>query len=122
MVVATSTRLRVTCTYCRIAFDTQVSKKVGDDRTTPTLPGSITDRPANTPSMCGLFGPQGDKRFDVIGGQVNAAARLPTRGLALSVEAFRALSPSTRERFKKHTPPVTYIPVEDKRPSPMAKG
>lgn len=72
--------------------------------------------------VCGLFGPAGDKRFDVIGTEVNATARLPTRQVALSVEAFRALSPSTRERFKKHTPPITYIPVDDKRPSSIAKS
>ena len=29
---------------------------------------------------------------------------------------FRRLAPDTRKRFKKHTPPVTYIDVADLRP------
>jgi class 3 adenylate cyclase len=72
---------------------------------------------------CGdvVAGEFADKRFDVIGGQVNIAARLPTRQFALSAEAFRALGKETRARFKKHTLPVTYIPVDDKRPTAMTK-
>ena len=65
-------------------------------------------------AVCGPFGPRGDQRFDVIGGEVNIAARLPTRGFAISAEAFRCLSKEARTRFKKHTPPVTYMPVEDR--------
>jgi class 3 adenylate cyclase len=71
--------------------------------------------------VCGPFGASGDKRFDVIGGEVNLTARLPTRSFALSAEAFRALSPAARVRFKKHTQPVTYIPIDDKRPTLMTK-
>jgi adenylate cyclase len=71
--------------------------------------------------VCGPFGARGDKRFDIMGREVNLTARLPTRGFALSVEAFRCLSPAGRARFKKHTPPITYIPVEDRRPSASAK-
>jgi adenylate cyclase len=71
--------------------------------------------------VCGLFGPRGDRRFDVVGGEVNVAARLATRDFALSAEAFRALSKPARARFKKHTPPVTYLPTEDRRPSAMTK-
>ena len=52
-------------------------------------------------------------RFDVLGKNVNAAAMLDSPGVALSVEAFRKLSADTRKRFKKHTPPVTYIRLED---------
>jgi len=71
--------------------------------------------------ICGPFGGRADKRFDVIGQGVNLAARLPTRSFAISAEAFRTLSPAGRALFKKHTPPVTYIPVEDRRPTPMTK-
>jgi adenylate cyclase len=71
--------------------------------------------------VCGPFGARDDKRFDVIGGEVNLAARLPTRSFALSAEAFRCLSPAMRARFKKHTLPITYIPSEDRRPTPMTK-
>ena len=46
--------------------------------------------------------------------RVNVAARLATRSFALSAEAFRRPSPAARQRFKKHTPPITYIPVEDR--------
>jgi class 3 adenylate cyclase len=71
--------------------------------------------------VCGPFGPAGDKRFDIIGGEVNITARLPTRSFAISAEAFRTLTPEGRARFKKHTLPITYIPVDDRRPTPMTK-
>ena len=63
--------------------------------------------------MAGQFGPVSDKRYDILGKTVNVTARLQASGVALSVEAFRQLSPEVRKRFKKHTPPVTYIRVED---------
>lgn len=63
--------------------------------------------------IAGPFGSADDKRFDVIGSDVNTAAMLDYSGLSLSVAAFRKLSPSLRTRFKKHTAPVTYIRVED---------
>jgi class 3 adenylate cyclase len=63
----------------------------------------------------GPFGSARDKRFDLVGRNVNIAATLDTRSFALSVEAFRQLAPETRRRFKKHTPPITYIPVEARR-------
>jgi adenylate cyclase len=63
--------------------------------------------------IAGPYGPPDDRRFDVIGKTVNTAAMLDASGVALSVEAFRKLSPATRQRFKKHTWPVTYIRVED---------
>jgi len=64
-------------------------------------------------AIAGPYGPPDDLRFDVIGKAVNTAAMLDASGVALSVEAFRQLSPATRQRFKKHTWPVTYIRVED---------
>jgi adenylate cyclase len=66
--------------------------------------------------VAGPFGVGGDKRFDVIGSEVNTAARLTSNGFAMSPEAFRRLSPAARKAFKKHTPPVTYIPLGDARP------
>jgi class 3 adenylate cyclase len=63
--------------------------------------------------IAGAFGPPDDQRFDVIGKTVNTAAMLDSTGVALSVEAFRKLSPEMRQRFKKHTWPVTYIRTED---------
>src|SRR2546430_11863176 len=52
--------------------------------------------------------------FRSLGKTVNVAARLEaSSGVALSAEAFRRLGPDVRTRFKKHTPPITYIRQED---------
>ena len=67
--------------------------------------------------VAGPFGATSSKKYDVIGKAVNATALLDyPSGITLSVEAFRQLSPGVRTRFKKHTPPVTYIRTEDPRP------
>jgi adenylate cyclase len=63
--------------------------------------------------IAGEFGTRDAKRFDVIGNVVNVTARLP-RAFHLSPQAFRLLSPETRKHLKKHTPPITYIPIEDR--------
>jgi class 3 adenylate cyclase len=60
------------------------------------------------PVLTGHFGPPGQERYDVIGKTVNVAARLGRRGLTLSAQAFRCLSPEVREQFDKVKPPVTY--------------
>jgi class 3 adenylate cyclase len=65
------------------------------------------------PVVAGDYGPRDAKRFDVIGNVVNVAARLP-RPFHISPQFFRLLAPETRQRLKKHTPPITYIPVEDR--------
>jgi adenylate cyclase len=65
------------------------------------------------PVIAGMFGVASQKRYDVLGKTVNVTVRLQASGFALSVEAFRQLGPDVRTRFKKHTPPVTYIRVED---------
>ena len=70
--------------------------------------------------VAGHFGVASDKRYDVLGKTVNVTARLETSGVALSVEAFRQLGPEVRRRFKKHTPPVTYIRQEDPHRQPRA--
>jgi class 3 adenylate cyclase len=67
--------------------------------------------------IAGPFGAAGDKRADVIGKAVNVAAMLDSTGVTLSVEAFRKLGPDVRARFKKHTPPITYIRLQDPRRS-----
>jgi class 3 adenylate cyclase len=63
--------------------------------------------------IAGPYGGAGDKRYDVIGREVNTAAMLDNSGLSLSVAAFRKLSPALRKRFKKQTAPTTYIRTED---------
>jgi class 3 adenylate cyclase len=60
------------------------------------------------PVLMGSFGSKGSERFDVIGKAVNIAARLGKRGLVLSPQAFRCLSPEGRRRFEKITRPITY--------------
>jgi class 3 adenylate cyclase len=66
-------------------------------------------------TVAGPFGAAGAKRFDVIGKAVNTAATLDSTGVTLSVAAFRKLGPALRRRFRKHTPPITYIRLEDPR-------
>jgi adenylate cyclase len=66
-------------------------------------------------AVAGSFGLVGDKHYDIIGKVVNTTAMLDSTGVTLSVEAFRKLSPALRKRFKKQTPPVTYIRTEDTR-------
>jgi adenylate cyclase len=63
--------------------------------------------------VSGPLGPGAHQRFDVIGRHVNVTAKLESAGVALSVEAFRQLGPMVRKRFKKHTPPITYIRAEE---------
>lgn len=65
------------------------------------------------PVCCGSLGTHTDKRFDVIGGTVNIAVTLQSTGLAITPQLFRKLDPETRKLFKRRTPPVTYIPVEE---------
>lgn len=64
-------------------------------------------------AIAGPFGAAAGGRFDVIGKAVNTTAMLDSTGVALSAEAFRKLGPALRKRFKKHTPTITYIRVED---------
>ena len=68
------------------------------------------------PVAIGLVGAPGREVIDVYGRIVNAAATLPSTGLAITPAVFRRLAPATRELFKKHTPPISYIGVEDFRP------
>ena len=61
--------------------------------------------------IAGEFGARGDKRYDVIGNTVNAAATLPSRGFAISSEAYARLGEATRARFRENSPPLTYVPT-----------
>ena len=67
-------------------------------------------------AVTGQFGAPGDLRYDVIGHDVMVAAKLEARTVAVSAAAFRALQPATRQKLKRHTPGVVYIPVDDPRP------
>ena len=63
--------------------------------------------------VCGPIGTRDDKRFDVIGDTVNTAATFDTRGFAITTQVFRKLGTESRKHFKKHTPPISYIPIEE---------
>lgn len=63
--------------------------------------------------VAGAFGDDG--RFDVIGSEVNVAATIPARTIAMSPEAFRCLAQDDRAAWKKHTQ-TCYIPQDDPRP------
>jgi adenylate cyclase len=65
------------------------------------------------PVVCGPFGTKDDKRFDVFGDTVNTTFRLVSFGFTISPQAFRCLDDAGRKLFKKHTPPIRYIPVEE---------
>lgn len=60
----------------------------------------------------GPMGAPGEEREDVIGDTVNIAAMLKSAGFAVTAEVFRKLKPDTRKLLKKHTPPITYIPLD----------
>jgi class 3 adenylate cyclase len=66
------------------------------------------------PVVSGLVGAPGQEIPDILGKTVNICATLEGGPLVLTPQVFRALDAATRKRFKKHTPPVTYIRVEDK--------
>jgi hypothetical protein len=61
-----------------------------------------------------MLGTKNDKHYDVIGNNVNITASLKSNGFAITVQTFRKLNKETRKLFKKHTPPIIYIPVEEK--------
>ncbi|MBT5241683.1 MAG: adenylate/guanylate cyclase domain-containing protein [Rhodospirillaceae bacterium] len=77
-------------------------------------PGHARFRLNLGPLTCGPLGAPGQAHFDIIGSTVNIAARVGTEGFAMTPTVFRALEPTTRKLFKKHTPPMTYIALEDK--------
>ncbi len=65
------------------------------------------------PVVCGHLGTKTHKIFDIIGDTVNTAVMMNSGGLTLSTQVFRQLGSDTRKLFKKHTPPITYIPVDE---------
>ena len=66
------------------------------------------------PVMCGHVGPRRAKRLDIFGQTVMTAALLKSNGFAITPQLFRKLSADTRKLLKKHTLPVTYIPLEER--------
>ncbi len=68
------------------------------------------------PVALGLIGAPGQEILDVFGRPVAGAFTLQGTGLTVTAPVFRLLSPDTRTLLRKHTPPVTYIGTEDRRP------
>ncbi len=64
--------------------------------------------------ICGTIGSPNHKNFDVFGQTINTTATLASNGFSLSPQAFRKLDSESRKHFKKHTPPIRYIPVEER--------
>ena len=65
------------------------------------------------PVVAGPIGTPGAERLDIYGKTVNLCVTMESDGWAMSPQVFRALDTETRTKFKKHTPPVTYIRVAD---------
>jgi class 3 adenylate cyclase len=61
-------------------------------------------------------------RPDIYGHAISLAAVMETTGFAMSSQTFWKLSPETRKLLKKHTPPVSYIPVEAAHPRDGQRG
>lgn len=67
----------------------------------------------------GLIGGPGREQLDIIGKTVNIVGAMRTEGyFAITPAVFRKLSPANRQLFKKHTPAISYIGVDDPRPKP----
>jgi len=73
----------------------------------------VTVRMDLGPVMLGLVGGPGDEIVDVFGKPVAQAYLLPCNGFSMSPAVFRGLAPETRTLFKKHTPPIRYIGVDE---------
>jgi len=65
------------------------------------------------PVICGYIGTKKDKKFDVFGETVNTTAILTSHGFSMTPQAFRCLDKEARTQYKKHTPPVRYIALEE---------
>lgn len=69
------------------------------------------------PVAIGRVGSPGEEVLDLYGKTVNVAAALASTGFAMTPAVFRSLSADRRKLFKKHTPPITYIDTDDRRPT-----
>jgi class 3 adenylate cyclase len=66
----------------------------------------------------GNIGAPGREQLDLIGKTVNVAGGMrPEAYLTITPALFRKLSPEARQSLKKHTPPISYIGIDDRRPT-----
>lgn len=61
----------------------------------------------------GFLGVKGEKRVDIVGTTINTLFLMKVGEVAITPEVFRKLNPTTRQLFKKHTPPISYIPTSE---------
>ena len=74
------------------------------------------------PVAIGRIGAQGREWLDIIGKTVNVVGGMQSFRFTMTPAVFRKLSPGLRKRFKKHTPPVSYIAADDPRPLSYWRG
>lgn len=93
-------------------------RTVGDPwLTTEGFPGRVRTVMHVGPTAIGPVGGPGREQTDIIGGTVNIVGAMRTDSfLAMTPGLFRRLSPDSRRHFKKHTPPISYIALDDPRP------
>jgi class 3 adenylate cyclase len=77
------------------------------------LPMRLLVRANAGPVCLVLTGPGKKERLDLFGETVNTCAMLECHGVSFAPGAFRALEPETRKAFKKHTPAVRYIALDE---------
>jgi hypothetical protein len=70
----------------------------------------------------GLIKSQGQERLDIIGKTVNIVGSMRGYRFTITPAVFRRMSPLLRKRFKKHTPPASYIGIDDPRPRTYWRG
>lgn len=74
------------------------------------------------PVAVGRIKSQGREWLDVIGKTVNVVGVMQSYRFTMTPAVFRRLSPPLRKRFKKHTPPASYIGIDDPRPRSYWRG
>jgi len=74
------------------------------------------------PVAIGRINIQGHEGLDIFGSTVNIVGVMQSYRFTMTPAAFRSLSPEMRKKFKKHTPPVSYIGENDPRPRSYWRG
>lgn len=72
------------------------------------------------PVIAGPYGARGDTRFDVLGVTVNTTARLESRGMSISADAFRKLAapPGSSFRSTRRQSSISRLDRSGREPTP----
>jgi class 3 adenylate cyclase len=92
----------------------QLKNKIESDFEKKNIPSRLDVKIHFGEVIGGLLGTKENKTFDIIGEAVNTTALLKSFGFSMTPQVFRKLNTDTRKLFKKHTPAIRYIPVEEK--------